>query len=743
MKNTKYADNVIKYRAIGAALAAVMSFGLQAQLVVTTNQTPQQLVQDVLLGSGVTVSNVTFNGVLNPATPQQGTGAFTTASSNLGLGAGVILSSGFAQNIGQGATGFQSDNLVPNVSDPDLVAISGGTINNAAVLEFDFITTGDSIKFRYVFGSEEYPEFVCSFNDAFGFFLSGPGISGPYTNGAINIALLPDGVTPVTINNVNNGDNNNPNDPFCPAVNPQYYVNNATGTTVVYDGFTVVLEAKRAVQCGETYHIKLAIGDALDQAYDSGVFLEAGSFTSTPFIPSLTPGPGIIGTNTIQESCFPVTVDFQRTGVGTDSDTSVVYIEVGGTATPGVDYTPAFPDSLVFLPGITNLSFTFNCPIDADGQETIILTLTSESPCVGQTITNEFTFFIIPSPPLVITGGTQVIDCQESAILVPTVIGGYPPYTVTWSTGATGDSLVVTPLSNTSYTATVTDDCGTTSVAQFFVELTPLPPLVMNILGPSTLTEGCDATTINIIRPQGVPGDVPITLSFAGGTNGTDFDLPVSVTIPADILNIQVPFQPLEDDAADDGEVITVTGTYTDPCGRTVSASVTITTLDAPPILLQTSDVVVECSNDSIPISVVATGGVGSLELLWSTGAEGSVTFVPILATGTYTVTATDDCGRTATASVTVIVDCEVIIPNVFTPNSDGVNDVWFIDGITYANNILRIFNRWGQLVREFKNYRNTWDGDGVPDGTYYYELIVERKKEPYTGHVTILRSGW
>ena len=82
MKNTKHADNVIKYRAIGAALVAGMSFGLQAQLVVTTNQTPQQLVQDVLLGSGVTVSNVSFNGVLNPATPQPGTVAFTTTSSN-------------------------------------------------------------------------------------------------------------------------------------------------------------------------------------------------------------------------------------------------------------------------------------------------------------------------------------------------------------------------------------------------------------------------------------------------------------------------------------------------------------------------------------------------------------------------------------------------------------------------------------------------------------------------------------
>ncbi|MFN6115212.1 MAG: choice-of-anchor L domain-containing protein, partial [Flavobacteriales bacterium] len=368
-----------------------------------------------------------------------------------------------------------------------------------AVLEFDFVTTGDSIKFRYVFGSEEYPEFVCSFNDAFGFFLSGPGITGPYTNSAINIALLPDGVTPVTIDNVNNGDNNNPNDPFCPAVNPQYYVDNGTGTTVVYDGFTVVLEAKRQVECGQTYHIKLAIGDALDQAYDSGVFLEAGSFTSTPFIPSLTPGPGIIGNNTIQESCYPVTIDFERTGTGTGTDTSVVYIEVGGTATPGVDYTPTFPDSLVFLPGVTSLSFTFNCPIDSDGEETIILTLTSESPCAGQTITNEFTFFIISAPALVITGGSDVIPCLGSSILTPVVLGGYPPYAISWSTGEVGPAITVSPLANTVYTATVTDDCGTTSVAQFFIELSPLPPLNMNLLGPNTLVEGCDETNINII----------------------------------------------------------------------------------------------------------------------------------------------------------------------------------------------------------------------------------------------------
>ena len=84
-------------------------------------------------------------------------------------------------------------------SDPDLEMLSDGPITDAAVLEFDFVPSGDSLKFSYVFASDEYPEFVCSYNDAFGFFLSGPGISGPYTNNAINIALVPTTTMPVLI----------------------------------------------------------------------------------------------------------------------------------------------------------------------------------------------------------------------------------------------------------------------------------------------------------------------------------------------------------------------------------------------------------------------------------------------------------------------------------------------------------------------------------------------------------------
>lgn len=115
---------------------------------------PSQLIQDVLLGSGITVSNVTFNGVADPITAQEGTGSFTATGSNLNIPAGIILSSGLASSIPGPASGFQSDILVGDFFDQDLETIAAENINDAAVLEFDFVPNGDSVKFRYVFGSE-------------------------------------------------------------------------------------------------------------------------------------------------------------------------------------------------------------------------------------------------------------------------------------------------------------------------------------------------------------------------------------------------------------------------------------------------------------------------------------------------------------------------------------------------------------------------------------------------------------
>ncbi|HRF82235.1 MAG TPA: choice-of-anchor L domain-containing protein, partial [Flavobacteriales bacterium] len=204
----------------------------------------------------------------------------------------------------------------------------------------------------------------------FGFFLSGPGISGPFSNGAINIALVPGTNIPVSINTLNSGESSGGDESDCAAADPNwqsnsvYFVDNAaqTGTIVTYDGFTTVLTAFALVQCGETYHIKLAIGDGFDESYDSGVFLEAGSFTSTgQVIPSLTPGPGIVG-NTINEGCVPVELTFTRLGDVSLAET--VQIVVGGTATPGVDYTPALPTEIEFAPEDSTVTFILEVPLD-------------------------------------------------------------------------------------------------------------------------------------------------------------------------------------------------------------------------------------------------------------------------------------------------------------------------------------------------------------------------------------------
>jgi len=86
-----------------------------------------------------------------------------------------------------------------------------------------------------------------------------------------------------------------------------------------------------------------------------------------------------------------------------------------------------------------------------------------------------------------------------------------------------------------------------------------------------------------------------------------------------------------------------------------------------------------------------------------------------------------------------------LIIPNVFTPNGDGVNDTFFIPGLdTYAENEIVIINRWGNNIYEKKNYKNDWTGPGLPEGTYFYVLRVLNNAgnwDSYKGYVTLLRT--
>ncbi|MBK9175082.1 MAG: choice-of-anchor L domain-containing protein [Flavobacteriales bacterium] len=618
---------------------AIASLGLQAQLVVDDTQTPAQLVQDVLLGNGIQVSNVRYNGVLNPPANVVGSGSFTATGSNLGLAAGVILSTGEVTTAAGPSSGFSGD-ANGTGSDPDLVSVSGGTVNDMAVLEFDFIPTGDSLKFNFVFASEEYPEFVCSYNDAFAFFLSGPGISGPYAGNAANIALVPGTTVPVTINNVNNGLNNNPNDFFCPAVNPAFYVNNAAGTTVVYDGLTVVMQAFALVECGQTYHIKLAIGDALDSSFDSAVFLEAGSFTSTgSVVPSLANGLGVLG-STMLEGCNPVEIIFTRLGDTTVVDT--VNIAISGTATPGVDYTPVLPTQLIFPVGMETTSIILNVPIDLDGPETIVITIDQLIECSGQQIQTVFTFNIDSPPPLDLQTNNLNGICGQTHLLSPVVSGGMGQYSYSWSTGQTTPTITVGPGVTTTYTVTVSDICGITPISGDFTVTLPIyPPLQLSVTGD---------TLINCL------GTGPLSaFNASGGDNNFQYQWTIGGQVVGNNSTVVVP-------ASDPAVYYLVT--MTDGCGSSIQDSVLVGTVPLPPIVITTAgDQTPICTGDTVTLTITGiTGGNGVYTWRWTdqnglTVSNSSWTIdVPVLVNHPYTITVNDQCGYEGSAVVSALV---------------------------------------------------------------------------------------
>ncbi len=268
------------------ALIAIISFLIPvsgfSQLVVNAGGTANQIISS-MLGAGLTVSNVQLNCGADTATAAYGT--FNGIGSNIGLQNGVILTTGQAVNaIGPNTLAGLSGSSMNDLTDSDLATIDSTAINDVCILEFDVVPHCSFMQLKFVFGSEEYPEFVNSFNDAFGFFVTGPDSScgNPLGYNHTNVAILPGGA-PISINNINDG-----NASGCPAVLPgpcmncSYYVNNCSGTTVQYDGFTIPITVDLNVCPCATYHWKFVIADALDHGWDSGVFIDLLSCVS-PF----------------------------------------------------------------------------------------------------------------------------------------------------------------------------------------------------------------------------------------------------------------------------------------------------------------------------------------------------------------------------------------------------------------------------------------------------------------------------
>jgi hypothetical protein len=246
-----------------SAVAAISTLDLNGQTAEDVAQT--------MVGPGIVISNVTSTSA-NIAI-----GTFAGGTGIIGFEDGVILSSGDISST-PGPNISDSETTVNGTpGDADLnVESAPNSTGDAAVLEFDFVPNDSTVFFRYVFTSDEYNEFVnTQFHDVFAFYVNG-----------INCATIPDGAgtLPVTVSSVNNG---NPFGALGTETNPALYINNdltdgGGAIDTEMDGLTVALTCMSAVNSGVDNHMKLAIADTGDLAWDSNVFLEKGSLSTVP-----------------------------------------------------------------------------------------------------------------------------------------------------------------------------------------------------------------------------------------------------------------------------------------------------------------------------------------------------------------------------------------------------------------------------------------------------------------------------
>lgn len=615
----------------------------QAQLTVNQNppyNTAQNLVQNVLLGSGVTASNFTFNG-----DPLQ-IGVFHAGLPSIGMDSGIVICTDEISDldinyVGVPVTYFgsqtQLDLLAIANSVPPLIGqvFSVTNLFDVAELEFDFVPCGSVVNFNFVFGSDEYLTYVNSnYNDVFAFFISGPGIVGPYAGGAQNIAYVPgtSPTLPITISSVNN------------VLNSSYYIDNPfPNNGVGLNGYTTKIGATANVICGQTYHIKLSLADGEDFNLESAIFIEGGSFRSDNLLLSAKPTYNYLtDDSTLYEGCGTVDLTLSRTCNLGGTDT--VLFDYLGTATNGVDFT-TLPDTLIFLPGQDTITLSFSPLQDAitEGADSLIIKVFSPTNPCG-TEPQYLRMVIQDHTPLVLSFVNDTLTCLESnEVLDVSVLTGLPPYTFAWSTGFSetpidsSSSITVTPSSTTTYTVTVTDGCSVSQVIQNIEVFVPQNIIIISAPDVYVVCPGDMATVVPVIGGGGLAPYQYWWQTLTTGQQGTGLNIPVDVTEQVEIF-------------------------VTDICQEdTFSTTITAHVPNYPPLVLNPlSDIQVYCPGSPVSALATASGGSGSYVYTWDNWLTQSAQMSAApLATTSYIVKATDFC-----ADDTVSMMIQVVVPN-------------------------------------------------------------------------------
>ena len=610
--------------------AIIVTFNIKssAQINIQSGVDPNAMVENIV-GDGVAFDNVQYIGA------NSARGIFTNGSStNLGIESGIFLTSGAGYVIPGPNTSCSdgSDNGMGGY--PLLTALAGVSTYDASVLKFDFVPESDTLRFKYVFGSEEYNDYVFStFNDVFGYFVSGPNPNGGYYSDK-NVALIPGTNIPIAINNVNFGYSDCDIEPTGPCTHCEYYVDNTGGMTLEYDGFTAVLTAWIMVVPCETYTIKMAIADAGDHIFDSGVFLEENSFESPKIEVEAEPTPEGVSDNMV-EGCVEADIIF-RLPNSSYAPITINY-EITGTADPGPggDFEDPIPTSVTIEEG-NDSAFIHVAPIQdgiLEGDETLIFIITNELGCTVRYDTVEF--IIVDYVDMVLSTTPDMAVCEGQTVeLVTEAFNGISPYTYQWvEPSVENDTIEVTPEETTTYVVQVTDMCGGFVEDSVTVVVLPMPELE---LGNDTVVCGADS----------------LVLHAGGGFASYQW----------------------QDGSTDSIYVVTEPGTYWVQvmASNGCVAGDQITVNFFPPIFVNLGNDTVICQGETITLDA----GAGFESYYWQDGSNEQT--YEVTQTGTFWVQVFDANGCTAFDTILVNVDNDV-------PSFSLGDDLTLCYGTTYT----------------------------------------------------------
>jgi|GEM_PF-7071434 len=388
-----------------------------------------------------------------------------------------------------------------------------------------------------------------------------------------------------------------------------------------------------------------------------------------------------------------------------------------------------------------------------------------------------------PSPTISVTSSPTACDTTNGTATA-TASGGTSPYSYSWSSGST--STTANGLGTGTYTITVTDAHGCSAASSVSVSVTPSPTLVM-----SSVASKCDSSTGSATATaSGGAGPYIYNWSPGSGTGTTISDLaPGQYTVvvknknvctSTDTITVKRTGPPVITISSTspicrgDSAVITATGggKYLWSTGATTS-SITVKpttnttyTVTVNNGCVDSASTTVMVDNTSITVCCDTTIGSGSSAFVRASGATGYVwspqstvdcytcaaTTVTPTTTGqtTYTVIGTDSNGCKSFGYVTIDVTCaSFTVPNVFTPNSDGKNDVFLVKAVGTQSYSIIIYDRWGKEIYSSNDPATPWDGKNkngvmVSDGVYYYIIksTCNSVESDYHGFVQVIKGN-